>query len=225
MMEPVVRVARSLLNVSSHFHAFRELVELLTRHRHLMTEMAKREISDRYSGQFFGTFWAVGHPLTMIAVYIFIFNVVFKTRIGGTADMPLDYTVYLLSGLIPWLAFQESMSKASLAVVGNANLVKQVIFPIEALPVKSVLASLVTQCVFLAALTIYVVVTQRVLMWTYLLLPALIVVQALAMIGVSYVLSAVGVYVRDTKDFVQVFSLVGVYLMPTVLPIAARGAT
>jgi lipopolysaccharide transport system permease protein len=208
-------LVRSLLNVGSHLQAFRELVTLLTRHRHLMLEMAKREITDRYSGQFFGAFWAVGHPLTLILVYIFIFNIVFKVKIGGTADMPLDYTVYLLSGLIPWLAFQESMSKASAVVVGNANLVKQVVFPIEALPVKGVIASLVTESIFFVLLIIYVAVSQRLLLWTYLLLPALIVVQALAMIGISYLLSAIGVYFRDTKDFVQVFSLVGVYLMPT----------
>ena len=61
--------------------------------------------------------------------------------------MPLDYTTYLLSGLIPWMAFQESMAKGATVIVGNANLVKQVVFPVEVLPVKGVIASFSTQLV------------------------------------------------------------------------------
>jgi lipopolysaccharide transport system permease protein len=206
---------RSVIDPSSNFQAFRELIWLLTRHRQLTAEMAKREIFERYTGQFFGAFWAIGHPLIMMLVYVFIFGFVFKVKIGGTADMPLDYTTYLLSGLIPWLAFQESMSKAATVITGNSNLVKQVVFPIEVLPVKGVLATLVTQFIFFTLLTLYVIISQHSLPWTYLLLPILILLQVFAMIGVSYIVSATGVYLRDTKDFVQVFSVVGIYLMPT----------
>lgn len=128
--------------------------------------------------------------------------------------MPLDYATYLLSGLIPWLAFQESMSKAAMVIVSNANLVKQFVFPAEVLPVKGVMATLATESVFLVLLVLYVLLTTHHLPWTYLLLPALLLLQALAMIGVSYILSALGVYVRDTKDLVQVFAVTGVYLVP-----------
>lgn len=205
----------SLLKWEYHFQAFRELILLLTRHRQLTIEMAKREIKDRYLGQVFGIFWAIGHPLVLMAVYIFIFVFVFKIKIGGTRELPFDYTTYLLSGLIPWLGFQESMSKASTVIIGNANLVKQVIFPIEVLPVKGVIAALITQVIFLVLLAGYVLITQYFLPWTYLLLPLLILLQTLAMIGVSYILAAVGAYFRDVKDLVQVFSVVGLYLMPT----------
>jgi lipopolysaccharide transport system permease protein len=204
----------SALSIRGNLQAFRELVWLLTQYRQLTVEMAKREIVDRYAGQLFGAFWAIGHPLTLILVFIFIFGVVFKMKIGGTVDMPLDYTTYLLSGLIPWLAFAESMSKASTVIISSSSLVKQVVFPIEVLPVKGVIASLVTQCVFLVLLTAYVLVKEHFLLWTYALLPVLVFFQALAMIGVSYILSAIGVYFRDVKDFVQVFTTVGVYLMP-----------
>jgi lipopolysaccharide transport system permease protein len=204
----------SALSPRGNLQAFRELVFLLTQYRQLTLEMAKREIVDRYAGQFFGAFWAIGHPLVVMLVFIFIFGFVFKVKIGGSADMPLDYTAYLLSGLIPWMAFSESMSKASAVIVGSSNLVKQVVFPIEVLPVKGVIATLVTQFVFLGLLIVYVLATQHSLLWTYALLPVLVFLQALAMIGVSYILSAVGVYFRDVKDFVQVFCAIGVYMMP-----------
>ncbi|MFN6202376.1 MAG: ABC transporter permease [Acidobacteriota bacterium] len=194
--------------------AFRELFILLTRHRQLTIEMAKREIADRYSGQVFGLLWAFGHPLTVMLVYVFIFRFVFSIKIGGTVEMPLDYSAYLLSGLIPWLAFSETMNKACTVVASNATLVKQVIFPLEVLPVKGSLATLATAMIFFLLLLSYIVLALGIVPWTFLLLPVLIFLQVLAMIGVSYTLSAIGVFFRDIKDFVQVFSVIGVYLMP-----------
>lgn len=205
---------RSVFSIKGQLIAFRELLSLLNRHRQLTLEMSKREITDRYLGQVFGTFWAVGHPLVLMAVYVFIFAFVFKIKVGGTREMPLDYTTYLLSGLIPWMSFQESMLKGSTAITGNANLVKQVVFPIEILPVKGVLASLVTMLISFCILIIYVLFSHHSLPWTYVLLPLLIFLQTLAMIGICYILSSIGAYFRDTKDFVQIFSFAGMYLMP-----------
>lgn len=204
----------SLLNPKNHFLAFRELTSLLTRHRQLTIEMAKREIADRYMGQVFGLFWAVGHPLILMAVYVFIFGYVFKVKIGGTQELPLDYTTYLLAGLIPWFSFQEAMGKSSTVIINNANLVKQVIFPIEILPVKGVIASLITQLIFLVLIIIYVLITHHALPWTYTLLPGLLLLQTLGMIGVAYTLAAIGTYFRDVKDFVQVFTVINFYLLP-----------
>jgi lipopolysaccharide transport system permease protein len=203
-----------IFHPKNHFQAFHEIALLLTRYRELTWAMTKREISDRYAGQAFGLFWALGHPLILMGVYVFIFAVVFKVRIGGTRELPLDYTTYLLSGLIPWLSFQDSMSKGSVVIVSNANLVKQVVFPIEILPVKGVIASFATQLVSILILVIYVLSRHASLPATYSLLPILFFFQILAMIGVSYILSSIGTYFRDLKDFVQVFAVVGVFLMP-----------
>lgn len=205
---------REIFDIGNHFRAFSELISLLTKHRQLTIEMSKREITDRYLGQIFGVFWAIGHPLVLIGVYIFIFVVVFKVKIGGTREMPLDYTTYLLSGLIPWLSFQESMNKGSTVIINNASLVKQVVFPIEILPVKGVIASLISMAVSLILIVLYVLLKQHRLPWTYTLIPVLVFLQALAMIGASYMLASVGVFFRDVKDFIQVFSVVGLYLMP-----------
>ena len=157
----------SLLSARPHLDAFGELLGLLARHRQLTWAMTRREISDRYAGQVLGTLWAVGHPLVLMAVYIFIFGYVLRLKIGGTLELPLDYTAYLLAGLIPWMAFQESMAKGATAIVGNANLVKQVVFPVEVLPVKGVLASFSTQLVATAPLAAYVLATHGSLPWTY----------------------------------------------------------
>jgi lipopolysaccharide transport system permease protein len=189
------------------------LFRLLICHWPLTWAMARREVSDRYAGQLLGAVWAVGHPLLLMAVYLFVFAFVFKVRLGG-AGMPLDYSTYLLAGFIPWLAFQDAMNRGATVVTGNANLVKQVVFPLEVLPAKSVLATLLPQVICTTVLVAYTLVTHRALPWTYALLPALFAVQVAGMIGISMALSSLGVYLRDVKDVVQVFGVIGVYLLP-----------
>lgn len=199
-----------------NFGAFLEITKLLARHRSLVREMSRREILDRYSGQLFGWIWAIGHPLFLMGIYVFIFAHVFKLRVGGTAEMPLDYTAYILSGLIPWLAVQETLAKSCTAVTSQSSLVKQIIFPLEVLPAKGVLAALVSQGVSFAFLIAYVLYTHGGLPWTYAVLPLLFVLQIMAMLGVAMLFSAIGTFVRDLKDFVQLYCVAGVYMMPVV---------
>ena len=196
----------------------------LYRNRALTLALARREVTDKYTRQVLGSVWAIGHPLILVCVYIFLFRMVLGVRLGGTAGLPeFDYVVYLLSGLIPWLAVQESLNKGSTVVTSSANLVKQVVFPVEVLPVKSVLACFVTQAVGTACLAAYVLlrhpdlpVDYAGLPRTFALLPAWWLFQALGMSGVVFAVSALGVYVRDIKELVQVFSVVGMYLVPIV---------
>ena len=174
-----------MTSLSTRTRLFRPFA-LFYRHRILMYEMAKREITDRYAGQVFGALWAIGHPLILVVVYAFIFGKVMSLKVGGTADMPLDYTAYLLSGLLPWMAFQESLAKGTTAITANSSLVKQVVFPTEVLPAKTVLASLLTQVIGSVCLAVHVLMQSGSLPWTYALLPVLWFFQTLAMIGVSH---------------------------------------
>ena len=210
----MIFMLKSVLHPRQNFQAFSELVALLTRHRLLTFEMARREITDRYAGQFFGLFWTFVHPLILILVYVFLFNFVFAAKIGSSMAMPLDMTTYILAGIIPWLTFSDAMGKASTVIVSNANLVKQVIFPIEVLPVKGVLATLFTELILLGLLTIYTLIKFHSLWITYLLLPVILFFQSIAMVGISYLLCSLGTYIRDTKDVVQVFLTLGMWFVP-----------
>src|SRR5262249_22257518 len=126
------------------------------RYRPLLIEMTRRELTEQYAGQVLGAFWAIGHPLFQTGLLVFVFAFVFKPKIGGSYEMPLDYTTYLLAGLLPWIAFQNMMARTCTAMTSNSNLVKQVVFPIEVLPLKSVFSSLVPQLLGLALLIAYV---------------------------------------------------------------------
>lgn len=192
------------------------LRELLTTRRPLLLELTRREILDRHAGQLLGAGWALFQPLLVVGVYLFVFGYIFKGRIGGGAAPGFDYPVFLLAGLIPWLGFQESMSRSSDVIVINANLVKQVVFPIEVLPVRSALAAMFTQSILLLGLLAYVSVRTGSVPWTYLILPVFLVLQFAAFAGLNYFLAAFGVFFRDTRELVQAFAVMGIYFLPTI---------
>lgn len=209
---------RAAAGMSGGMSSVGEAIQVLARHRDLAWELTKRDLSQRYAGQWLRAFWVVAHALLIMGVYVVVFTFIFGARLQGAGTLGRDYAVYILSGLIPWIAFQESMQKSCQAVTGNASLVKQVVFPIELLPVKGVFASLLTQLIGLAGLVLYSLLRRGEVSWIYGMLPVLLVLQMFAMVGVGYVLSSVSVYFRDLKDIVQVFGGIGVYLMPVLYP-------
>ncbi|MBR0938027.1 ABC transporter permease [Bradyrhizobium jicamae] len=191
-------------------------MRLLLRSRKLAVAMASRELRMRHAGQFAGALWIVGHPLFQMMVFVFIFGVVFSQRIGGTFEMPRDYTTYILSGLIPWLTFSTALPSLCASVVSNSNLVKQFTFQTEVLPIKDVLISLVFWIVGIAIITIYGIAVNRSLPWTYVLLPAVLALNILFTIGLGWILSAIGVFIRDMKDIAVVLVTAGIYVLPVV---------
>ena len=178
--------------------------------------MVQRDIVVPYAGQMLGGFWAFGHPLFLVLLLTIVFNFMLGARFGGTAALPHDYTTYILAGLVPWQTFMSVLSRGCIEILGNANLVKQVVFPIEVLPIKGVLASLTTLVIGLVFLVGYTFVTTGGLPWTYALLPVLVVLQVLWMSGMAFLLSSLGVYFRDLKDMISVFVTASLYLLPIV---------
>ena len=185
----------------------------LRRHHQLLWELVRREITDKHAGQLLGAAWSFGHPLLLTAVYLFVFAVVLPARTGGNQGGQ-PYVIAVLAGLTPWLAAQDSFLRGVVSISGNANLVKQVIFPIELLPLRAVLTALVPPAVITAGLIIYLLAAGHGLPWTLALLPGLWVVQIIGTAGVCFALAAVGAYLRDLRELVQVFCLVNLYLMP-----------
>jgi lipopolysaccharide transport system permease protein len=214
-----------LVRPGPYLQAFRELVELLSARRRLTYELARREVSAEHNAKRLGIFWGLFQPLFLLAVYAFIYGVVFRVRIGDTYELPRNYTVYLLSGLVPWFAFQLSMTKATTVIIANAALVKQVVFDLFVLPVATALAACLSLVIGLCFVVVYTFAVYQTVPATYLLVPLLVIVQFIAMAGFAYVLSSLGTFIQDVRDLVQLAAIVLIFLMPIVyLPNAVPAA-
>jgi lipopolysaccharide transport system permease protein len=206
-----------LLNPAANWHATTQYFRLLFRQWELTWELTKREFTDRYAGQALRAFWILAHPLLIIGVYLFVFNVVYRVRLDFTSlASPFDFSVYILAGLIPWLVTSEVLGKSTVTITGNSNLVKQVIFPVEILPAKTVFASGLTGLTLLGLLLFYALVRFHTVPWTWVLLPLLVFIHTLGLLGLALLLSSLSAYLRDLKDVIQLFCFVNIYLMPVV---------
>ncbi len=197
-----------------HTGAIRSAVGAFARQRHLLLELTKRDITDRYAGQALGWLWAVVHPVSFIAVYIFLFALVFQARVPDSSMFPFNYTVYLLSGLVIWLFAQDCIVRSASAIRLNAPLVKQSSFPLYLIALKTVLGSTVTLLVSLSVLVAYTLVTYKYVPIGYALLPVLLVIVTGGLIGLSLALSALGVFLRDLKDLVALLVFVATFTLP-----------
>jgi lipopolysaccharide transport system permease protein len=190
---------------------------LFGEHRELVQSLVRRDLANRYKGSVMGFVWAILTPAVQIAIFTLIFAVIFKARFPGQ-QTELGFAVYLFCGMLPWIAFSEGVQRATTTMVENVNLVKRVVFPIEALPVNLVFSALAQQLIGTAALLIAAFFLERALHPTILLLPVLLVPQLLLTLGLSWLVASLGVFLRDTAQFTQLILMMWLYLTPIYYP-------
>jgi lipopolysaccharide transport system permease protein len=189
----------------------RHLRELLT-FRDLIANLVIRELKARYKRSILGFLWTLLNPLAMMLVFTIVFTVLMPNN-----QIP-NYPLFLLCGLLPWNFFSAGVMVSINSIVGNADLVKKVYFPREALPLSSVLANLVN--FLLALLVLFVVMAvfkSRLSPWIW-LLPLVILVQTCFILGIALMLSTVNVFYRDTLMIMDVVMLAWFFLTPIIYP-------
>lgn len=195
---------------------WRPLAELPRRYE-LVRSLVRKELAVRYRGSALGPVWVLLRPAVMIAIYTFIFAGVFGARFGagGTAR---DYALYLFCGLLPWTAFQESVQNSATVIVSHSNLVKRVVFPLETLPLSLTIAAHCTQLFGMIVLVAAAVFIQGGLHPTILWLPVLLAPQLLCALGASWLIASLGVFLRDTEQFVGLLLTAWLFLTPIIYP-------
>ncbi len=160
-----------------------------------------------------GLFWSVIHPLVLLASYTFVFSIIMKQRLG---DQPgtTSFAIHLFCGILPWLVFQETLSRSSNVLVENSNLITKTLFPAEILPVSVLLANLVNHLIGLAMFLVVVLFYVQKLSWLVLLLPIYLVALSLFALGLSWFICSVQVFLRDTAQIVTVVLTFWFWLTP-----------
>ena len=201
------------------------LRQMLTSIHHnfsLIIALTKREVMGRYSGSFIGLAWSFINPLLMLAVYTFLFSVVFKARWNiPSAQSQTDFAVVLFVGLIIYNLFAECINRAPLLVVNHVNYVKKIVFPLEILPCVAICTGLFhTLISFLMLLTIQLFITGSVI-WTTIFFPFILIPLILIILGISWFLSALGVYVRDVSQITSFFTTILMFISPVFYSLEA----
>lgn len=199
--------------ITFYFYNAKLKSELKTK-KDLLVSLIARDIRSKYKGSALGLAWAVLNPLMMLIIYTFVFSVVFKARWHGGTGSKTEFALLLFSGLIIFNIFSECINRAPLTIIGNANLVKKVVFPIEILPIVALGTSLFQSGMsFLVWLTFYFVFFGLPSA-TIFLLPIVIIPMLLFTLGISLILASFSVYIRDIIQVVGVITTFLLFLSP-----------
>ncbi len=181
--------------------------------RGLIRSMVRRDIMARYRGSFGDVVWTVLNPLLLMATYFFVFGVVMKVKMGPEGSRT-GFALYLLAGMLPWLPFAEAVGRAPQCIWEHRNFVKKLVFPVETLPVNQVFAGLITEVFALFVFLIAILVTRGTVPPTVMWLPVLLIPQLLLTLGMSWFLSALGVYMRDLGQIIGFLIMLLFYMTP-----------
>lgn len=196
------------------------LVHSLWRNRQLIVQMTKREVVGRYKGSVMGLAWSFFNPVFMLVVYTFVFSVIFKSRWGGDESRTL-FAVVLFVGMIVLGLFSEVLNRAPSLILSNVNYVKKVVFPIEILPVIAMGAALFHTFISLSVLLIAFILFNGFLHWTVIFIPLILLPLVILTLGISWMLAALGVFLRDVSQTVGLITTVLMFLSPVFYPVTA----
>lgn len=192
------------------------------RSRSLLWQMTRRLVLQRYKGSLLGLVWSFVFPLMMLAVYTFVFSVVFKARWGVEVEGGRGgFAVIMFCGMAMYNLFAEAIGGSCSVVVGNQNLVKKVIFPLEILPLAQTLSTFALGMAWFVMLFFGAYFVLGTFSWTMLLLPLVLIPLILFTTGIAYLVASLGVYVRDTQYVIGVILQVLFFATPIFYSISA----
>jgi lipopolysaccharide transport system permease protein len=206
-------------------HGPQRILTSLIDNTSLVGQLTRREIGARYRGSVLGFAWSFVTPMLMLAIYTFVFSVVFQTRWHTSLDSRFDFALILFAGLIVFSLFSECFGRAPSLLLENPSYIKRIVFPLEALAwvvvLNALFNALVSFGILLAAYVALVGLPPLTVLWLPLVLAPLLLLN----LGLVWFLASTGIYIRDVRQFVAVILPVLMFASPLFYPVSALPAT
>ena len=182
------------------------------RRRYLIRLLVAKEVRVRYQGSFLGLLWTYVKPLVRYLVYFFIFGFVF-----GVRDLIENFALYVFSGLVLVLFFNEALTSATRAVRGNRALINKIFLPREMFPLVSVMVSTRHFLPQVAVLLVIAVLAGWTPTWAALgAALAGFALIFLLLVGLGLIASTLNVYFRDAEQVVEIVTMIAFWSAPVM---------
>jgi ABC-type polysaccharide/polyol phosphate export permease len=187
----------------------------LLRYRELFGNLFRRDVQAKYRGSLLGVAWTLANPVLLMAVYLLVFSVLWKTPFGSEGH----YGLFLLVGLSAWIFFATAVQSASRSLLDNANLIRKTRFPRQLVPLSIVATQLISFVVMLLVLlALDFALLPRVRATEWLAIPIALGVVALAA-GLALAIACLDVLFRDVEFLVAALLLPLFFLTPVLYPL------
>jgi lipopolysaccharide transport system permease protein len=196
------------------------MLKLLKVRADLLVGLVWREVLGRYRGSFFGVAWSLIAPLILLGIYTFAFHDLFGARWPGMPSRH-GFATMLFAGLIVHGLLAECLLRSPMSIASNPSFVKKVVFPLTVLPLVPVGASLFHAGLSLCMLVVVAMLGGESITWTAVFVPFVLVPFVILLCGVSWLASAIGVYIRDLNQLSGMISTILLFLSPVFIPESA----
>ena len=188
-------------------------MEQIQKYQGLVWNFIRRDISSKYVGSLLGLYWSVINPIITLVIYIMVFGVFLKVRLPGDTNI-WDFALYFASGFLPWVAFQDSVMRASRSIIDNKNYIKKVPFPSEIFPIYTTLSEFVNLFIGLGIFFILLLILKGMPTIFILLLPLAIFLQLMFTLSLGFFLSSGAVYFRDIPTMLGPLFMIWFWVTP-----------
>lgn len=190
----------------------------MRRYLFLLRELVRRDFQGRYAGSLLGFVWSFLQPVWLLVLFTFVFSTVMSVKVPSSGTGNGSFAAFLFSGLLPWMALQEGVSRSSTAITDNSSLVKKLRFPSEVLVLAVVLAALLHEAIAGVAFLALLAATGELRLGGLPLLLLAVPLQLALTLGLGLVLGSVHVFFRDTAQLLGMVFTGWFYLTPIVYP-------
>lgn len=175
-------------------------------------QFSRDDFKRKYAGSAAGVAWAIIQPLSTIVLYWFVFQVGFKS--SPVTEVP--FTLWLVSGLLPWLFFSDAVANTTPALVEYSYLVKKVKFNVEILPLVKIVSGLFVHLILLLVVAVMFLIYGFAPNMYYLQLAFYLVYTLILLAGISYFVCAIYVFLKDTVQIISILLQVIFWATPIV---------
>lgn len=179
------------------------------RNRQLIWALALKDLKLRYKRSLLGFLWALLNPMLLMIVLAVVFSTVMPINVP-------HYAIFLLSVLLPWTFFAQSLSYAAESIVGNGDLIKKVAVTKTVFPIAAVVSNLINLLLSMIPLVLIVLIMRHPFYWTWFFLPVPLLALIIFTLGATFFFATANVYYRDVSHIIQVLLNVLFYLTPII---------
>jgi lipopolysaccharide transport system permease protein len=195
----------------------------------LLLTFTRQDLVDRYSSSMLGGVWTLINPLVQILIYTLIFSKIMGARLGdlGAEFSEYGYSIYLVSAVLAWSAFGNTLTRVTTIFQDKAGLIGKVNLSLSALPLYILLSETIVYLISMTLFAGFLLIIGYPITWAWLLLIPVYFIQQLLAYGLGFGAAVLGVFVRDVVELVRIVVQLWFWLTPivyvlTILPEGTR---
>lgn len=192
-------------------------IKEIINYQDMIRSLVKRELRGKYEKSVLGFLWSFLSPMFQILIYNLVFTQVFHN------DMPVFY-MFLMTGILPWTFFSDSLGQGSGAIIYNAEMVKKIYFPREVLVIAEVNAKLVNMLLSFIVMAVFLIISRIGFSVQLIYLPLLIFTEYLLALGFAFLFASITVYFRDMEYIVNVILMAWIWATPVMYSLESVGS-